>query len=174
MADPLGEEQDSPVPHIVHRYPDRVLFLVTLKCSTYCRHCTRRRTVGEEDRVITEREFKAALDYIRSHTEIRDVLISGGDPLVMSTEKLEHIISSLREIPHVDIIRIGTRVPVVLPMRITDELLDMLKKYHPIWINTHFNHPREITPDSRRACYRHCGRRHSFGQPERPFKGNQR
>ena len=152
MADPLGEEHDSPVPHIVHRYPDRVLFLVTLKCSTYCRHCTRRRTVGEEDRIITERELKTALDYIRSHQEIRDVLISGGDPLVMSTEKLEHIISSLREIPHVDIIRIGTRVPVVLPMRITDALLEMLKKYQPIWINTHFNHPREITPDSQRAC----------------------
>lgn len=152
LTDPLCEDRDSPVPHIVHRYPDRVLFLVTLKCSTYCRHCTRRRLVGEEDRFITEPALKAALAYIRAHTEIRDVLISGGDPLVMGTERLEHIISSLRAIPHVDIIRIGTRVPVVLPMRITTELTDMLKKYHPIWINTHFNHPRELTPDAARAC----------------------
>ncbi len=152
LSDPLNELGDSPVPHIVHRYPDRVLFLVTYKCSMYCRHCTRRRTVGEEDRIITGKETKCALDYIREHPEIRDVLISGGDPLVMSTEKLESIISGLRAIPHVDIIRIGTRVPVVMPMRITDELLAMLKKYQPIWINTHFNHPNEITPDSARAC----------------------
>jgi lysine 2,3-aminomutase len=152
LADPLGEEKDSPVPHIVHRYPDRVLFLVTLCCSTYCRYCTRRRVVGEEDNVITEDELQVALKYIRDHEEIRDVLISGGDPLVMDTDKLEHIISQLRQIPHVDIIRIGTRVPVVLPMRIDDELLNMLKKYQPIWINTHFSHPNEITPDSERAC----------------------
>lgn len=152
LSDPLGEEADSPVPHIVHRYPDRVLFLITYICSMYCRHCTRRRTVGEEDRIIKEKELKLALDYIRSHEEIRDVLISGGDPLVMETGRLEHIISSLRAIPHVDIIRIGTRVPVVMPMRITQELLDMLKKYQPIWINTHFNHPAEITADAERAC----------------------
>ncbi len=152
FLDPLDEEGDSPIPHIVHRYPDRVLFLVTCKCSMYCRHCTRRRIVGEEDRIITEKELQTALEYIRNHAEIRDVLVSGGDPLVMSTEKLEHIISSLRAIPHVDIIRIGTRVPVVMPMRITEELLGMFKKYQPIWINTHFNHPREITPDSERAC----------------------
>ena len=152
LDDPLGEEAESPVPHIVHRYPDRVLFLVTLQCSMYCRHCTRRRAVGEEGRAITEKELKRAVDYIRAHTEIRDVLISGGDPFTMGTEKLEHIISQLRAIPHVDIIRIGTRVPVVLPMRITDELLGMLKKYQPIWINTHFNHPREITPEAERAC----------------------
>ncbi len=152
LLDPLDEEGDSPVKHIVHRYPDRVLFLVSCKCSMYCRHCTRRRIVGEEDRIITEKELNTALDYIRKHTEIRDVLVSGGDPLVMSTDKLEHIISRIRQIPHVDIIRIGTRVPVVMPMRITDELLTMLKKYHPIWINTHFNHPKEITPDSEKAC----------------------
>ena len=152
LSDPLNEEVDSPVAHIVHRYPDRVLFLVTYICSMYCRYCTRRRVVGEGDRIITEKELKRALDYIRSHTEIRDVLISGGDPLVMNTEKLEHIISGLRAIPHVDIIRIGTRVPVVMPMRITAELLEMLKKYQPIWINTHFNHPNEITPDVQRAC----------------------
>ena len=152
LVDPLDEENESPVPHIVHRYPDRVLFLVTYKCAMYCRHCTRRRTVGEEDSIIKEKSLQTALSYIRSHTEIRDILISGGDPLVMSTGKLEHIISSIRSIPHVDIIRIGTRVPVVMPMRITAELLDMLKKYQPIWINTHFNHPNEITPDSSRAC----------------------
>ena len=152
MADPLGEEHDSPVPNIVHRYPDRVLFLTTLCCSTYCRYCTRRRVVGEEDRVITEAALKKAVAYIRNHTEIRDVLISGGDPLVMKTEKLEHIVRELRAIPHVDIIRIGTRVPVVLPMRITDELLQMLRKYQPVWINTHFAHPREITEDAAKAC----------------------
>jgi lysine 2,3-aminomutase len=152
MADPLGEVRDSPVPHIVHRYPDRVLFLATLRCSAYCRYCTRRRVVGEEDRVITESELKKAVQYISDHTEIRDVLISGGDPLVMSTEKLEHIIASIRAVPHVDIVRIGTRVPVVMPMRITDELLTMLKKYQPIWINAHFTHPKELTPECQRAC----------------------
>lgn len=152
LADPLNEIGDSPVPHIVHRYPDRVLFLVTLKCSMYCRHCTRRRVVGEEDRIISEKELEVALDYIRKHTEIRDVLISGGDPLVMSDEKIEHIISSIRKIPHVDIIRIGTRVPVVMPMRITENLLNIFKKYQPIWINTHFNHPNEITDESSKAC----------------------
>ncbi len=152
MADPLAEEGCSPVPNLVHRYPDRVLLLATYRCSMYCRHCTRRRAVGEEDRFITEKNLQSIFAYIRFHTEIRDVLISGGDPLVMSTEKLEHIIAGLRAIPHVDIIRIGTRVPVVLPMRITEELLSMLKKYQPIWINTHFNHPKEITPESERAC----------------------
>lgn len=152
LADPLGETEDSPVPHVVHRYPDRVLLLVTMQCSMYCRHCTRRRAVGEEDRAITEAALQKAVGYIRSHEEIRDVLISGGDPLTMSTAKLEHIIASLRAIEHVEIIRIGTRVPVVMPMRITAELTDMLRKYHPIWINTHFNHPRELTPDAARAC----------------------
>ena len=152
LSDPLGEMADSPVPHVVHRYPDRVLLLVTLQCAMYCRHCTRRRAVGEEDKPITEAQLQKAIAYIRAHKEIRDVLISGGDPLTMSTEKLEHIISSLRAIDHVEIIRIGTRVPVVLPMRITQELTDMLRKYHPIWINTHFNHPNELTPESARAC----------------------
>lgn len=152
LADPLNEIGDSPVAHIVHRYPDRVLLLVTLQCSMYCRHCTRRRVVGEEDRTISEKALQKALSYIREREQIRDVLISGGDPLTMSTEKLEHIISSLRAIGHVDIIRIGTRVPVVMPMRITQELTDMLKKYQPIWINTHFNHPRELTAEAARAC----------------------
>jgi lysine 2,3-aminomutase len=152
LCDPLGEMADSPVPHVVHRYPDRVLLLVTLQCAMYCRHCTRRRAVGEEDKPITEAQLQKAISYIRAHAEIRDVLISGGDPLTMSTAKLEHIIASLRAIEHVEIIRIGTRVPVVMPMRITQELTDMLRKYHPIWINTHFNHPNELTPESARAC----------------------
>ncbi len=152
MADPLSEERDSPVPHLVHRYPDRVLLLVTHQCAMYCRHCTRRRLVGEEDRSISERDLEAALDYIRQRPQIRDVLISGGDPLTLSDDRLERIVSALRGIEHVEIIRIGTRVPVVLPMRITPELLAMLKKYQPIWINTHVNHPRELTPETIAAC----------------------
>ncbi|HOQ38417.1 MAG TPA: lysine 2,3-aminomutase [Acetivibrio sp.] len=152
LADPLDEDRDSPVKNIVHRYPDRVLFLVTHMCSMYCRHCTRRRTVGEEDYAIGDKEIDAAVDYIAKNKAIRDVLISGGDPLTLDDEKLEKIISKLRKIGHVEVIRIGTRVPVVLPMRITPELLAMLKKYQPIWINTHFNHPKEITPASIKAC----------------------
>lgn len=152
MADPLGEEGDSPVPNIVHRYPDRVLFLVTRTCAMYCRHCTRRRVVGEEDCFISKLEIEAAVNYIAKTPQIRDVLISGGDPLTMSNTALEYIIARLRRIDHVEIIRIGTRVPVVLPMRITPELLSMLKKYQPIWINTHFNHPKELTPESIKAC----------------------
>jgi lysine 2,3-aminomutase len=152
MADPLDEEGESPVKNIVHRYPDRVLFLVTRCCAMYCRHCTRRRLVGEEDYCISEEETQAALDYIRRTPQIRDVLVSGGDPLTLSDERLEHILSELRKIDHVEIIRMGTRIPVTLPMRITPELLAMMKKYQPLWINTHFNHPRELTPDSIRAC----------------------
>lgn len=152
LSDPLNEDGDSPVPHVVHRYPDRVLFLVTMECSEYCRHCTRRRMVGETDRIISGEELENALAYIRAHEEIRDVLISGGDPLTMETGRLEEIIRRLRDIRHVDIIRIGTRVPVVMPMRVDQALLDMLKKYQPIWINTHFNHPNEITPASEKAC----------------------
>jgi len=151
-ADPLNEDLSSPVPGIVHRYPDRVLFLLTYKCSMYCRHCTRRRTVGREDYSIDEATLEGALEYIGSNRNIRDVLLSGGDPLIMADGFLEKIISRLRNIPHVEVIRIGTRTPVVLPMRITDDLLDMLKKYHPIWINSHFNHPNELTPYSIQAC----------------------
>jgi len=154
LNDPLNETGDSPVPHVVHRYPDRVLLLVTYQCAMYCRHCTRRRAVGEEDKVISDKALARALDYIREHPEIRDVLVSGGDPLTMATARLERILKAIREIPHVEVIRIGTRVPVVLPMRVTDELTDMLRKYHPIWINTHFNHPKEITPEAKRACER--------------------
>lgn len=152
MADPLHEEANSPVEGLVHRYPDRVLFLLTNKCSMYCRHCTRRRIVGENDCNLASNNFEKALDYIRNHTEVRDVLLSGGDPLTLSDIHLEKIIIKLRAIPHVEVIRIGTRVPVVMPMRITEDLLNMLKKYHPIWINTHFNHPSEITAESSKAC----------------------
>lgn len=152
MADPLGEEENSPAEGIVHRYPDRLLLLLTHKCSMYCRHCTRRRIVGENDCDLDDSNLEKAIDYIRKHTEIRDVLLSGGDPLTLTDAHLEKVIIKLRSIPHVEIIRIGTRVPVVMPMRITGALLNMLKKYHPIWINTHFNHPNEITAESARAC----------------------
>lgn len=152
LEDPLAEDIDSPAPGLTHRYPDRVLFLVTDKCSMYCRHCTRRRLAGTRDHTRSRHELDLCIDYIRRTPEVRDVLISGGDPLVMSDTQLEYIIKSIRAIPHVEIIRIGSRVPVVLPFRITKALCRMLKKYHPIWLNTHFNHPREITPESRQAC----------------------
>ena len=151
-VDPLDEEADSPVKGLVHRYPDRVLFLVTEQCSMYCRHCTRRRVVGVTDRVAPEEQLQAAFDYIRAHTEVRDVLVSGGDPFTLSDAKLEHIVKSLRDIPSVEIIRIGTRVPVVMPQRVTEELASMLAKYHPLYVNVHFNHPKEITPESSKAC----------------------
>ncbi|MBE9546012.1 MAG: lysine 2,3-aminomutase [Proteobacteria bacterium] len=152
MVDPLEEERDSPVPGLTHRYPDRVLLLVTGNCSMYCRHCTRRRFVGHTDKDFDARHFEDALNYIRKHPEIRDVIVSGGDPLVMTDAKLEKILGALRSIPHVEIIRIGTRTPVVLPMRITPGLIKMLRKYHPIYIATHFNHAKEITPESKHAC----------------------
>jgi len=154
LLDPLHEDTDSPVPGLTHRYPDRVLLLVTDQCSMYCRHCTRRRMAGQTDQPLPLDRFEKALEYIRSTPQIRDVVISGGDPFTLSDDRLEHIISSLRSIPHVEIIRIGTRTPVVLPMRITDSLVQMLRKYHPIWINTHFNHPKELTPESEAALAR--------------------
>lgn len=152
MADPLEEDRDSPVPGLTHRYPDRALLLVTDICSMYCRHCTRRRMVGHTDHHIGAKQVENAIAYIADHEEIRDVIISGGDPLTMSDDKIEHILKGLRAIPHVEIIRIGTRTPVVLPMRITPELIKMLRKYHPLYISTHFNHAREITPQSSKAC----------------------
>ena len=152
MIDPLHEDEDSPVSGLTHRYPDRVLFLITDQCSMYCRHCTRRRFAGQLDRPRTRQEIDAAIEYIRETPEVRDVLLSGGDALLVGDDYLEYILGELREIPHVEIIRIGTRTPVVLPQRVTPELVKMLRKYHPIWINTHFNHPLEITPDSTRAC----------------------
>ena len=154
LADPLEEDRDSPVPGLTHRYPDRVLLMVTDICSMYCRHCTRRRMVGQTDDHLEASHFDEAIRYIRDNPGIRDVIISGGDPLVMSDAKLERIIKTLRSIPHIEIIRIGTRAPVVLPMRVTPGLVKMLRKYHPIFIATHFNHVREVTPESSRACTR--------------------
>jgi lysine 2,3-aminomutase len=151
LYDPLAEDHDSPVPGLTHRYPDRVLFLITDMCSMYCRHCTRRRFAGVKDDEMHPTHIDQAIEYIRTHTEINDVLLSGGDALLVSDERLEYIIKKLREIDHVGVIRIGTRTPVVMPMRITDGLVDMLKKYHPIWVNTHFNHPDEVTPESKQA-----------------------
>jgi lysine 2,3-aminomutase len=150
-ADPLHEEADSPAPGITHRYPDRVLFHISNVCSMYCRHCTRKRKVGDVDSIPNREEITKGLEYIRKTPVIRDVLLSGGDPLMLSDEYLDWILTELRKIPHVQVIRIGTRMPVVLPYRITDELVEVFKKHHPLWINTHFNHPREITPSAKQA-----------------------
>jgi lysine 2,3-aminomutase len=152
LEDPLHEDIDSPTPGLTHRYPDRVLLLVTDQCAMYCRHCTRRRIAGNSDKSRNVKEINLALDYIRNNPVIRDVLISGGDPFLLDDDYIEYILYKLRQIPHVEIIRFGTRTPVVLPQRITLELCSMLKKYHPIWINTHFNHPKEITDESIAAC----------------------
>ncbi len=154
LLDPLHEDEDSPVPGLTHRYPDRVLFLITDMCSMYCRHCTRRRFAGQTDDESPSERIQKGIDYIARTPEVRDVLLSGGDALMVSDRMLESIIMRLRAIPHVEIIRIGTRTPVVCPQRITDDLVNMLKKYHPIWVNTHFNHPNEITPESAAACAR--------------------
>ena len=151
LLDPLEEDGDSPVPGLTHRYPDRVLFLITDQCSMYCRHCTRRRMAGQKDEARTRQQIDNGIEYIRNTPAVRDVLLSGGDALLMSDDRLEYIISELRKIDHVEIIRIGTRTPVVMPQRITQELCEMIQKYHPVWLNTHFNHPNEITPDSKRA-----------------------
>ncbi|MDO3378575.1 KamA family radical SAM protein [Geoalkalibacter halelectricus] len=153
-ADPLEEENQSPVPNLVHRYPDRVLFLVCSECAMYCRFCTRKRKVGGENMQITRETIEGGLDYIRNHAEIRDVILSGGDPLLLADEKLDGILKALRAIPHVEIIRIGSRVPVVLPQRITPALVRVLRKYHPLYLNTHFNHPDEITEQAVKACAR--------------------
>jgi lysine 2,3-aminomutase len=149
--DPLNEEVDSPVPSITHRYPDRVLFLVTSQCSMYCRFCTRKRKVSDSTK-INSKWIQDGIDYIASHPEVRDVVLSGGDPLMVTDYVLERILSSLRTIPHVEIIRLGTKMPCVLPQRITPKLCKMLKKYHPIYVNTHFNHPWECTPEAEKAC----------------------
>ena len=152
LLDPLHEDEDSPTPGLTHRYPDRVLFLITDMCSMYCRHCTRRRFAGQTDNECGADRIEKALEYIEKTTTVRDVLLSGGDALMVADKKLEYIISRLRAIPHVEIIRLGTRTPVVCPQRITPELCEMLKKYHPVWLNTHFNHPNEVTAESKRAC----------------------
>ena len=151
MLDPLHEDVDSPAPGLTHRYPDRVLLLITDQCSMYCRHCTRRRYAGETDQPRREEDLEAAIEYIRRTPGVRDVLLSGGDPFTLSTRRLESIIRRLREIPHVEIIRYGTATPIVLPQRITDELVEMLQKYQPVWINVHYNHPKELTQRSRQA-----------------------
>jgi lysine 2,3-aminomutase len=151
MNDPLHEDTDSPAPCVIHRYPDRVLFLVSGVCSMYCRHCTRKRRVGDVDMIPSKEQLREGMDYIRKTPEVRDVLVSGGDPLMLSDELLDWILGELRKIEHVEIIRIGTRMPVVLPYRITDNLVATLKKHHPLWLNTHFNHPREITSSARHA-----------------------
>lgn len=151
MDDPLHEDEDSPAPGITHRYPDRVLFHVSNVCSMYCRHCTRKRKVGDLDSIPDRNTIEAGLEYIRNTPQIRDVLLSGGDPLMLSDEYLDWILTELEKISHIEVVRIGTRMPVVLPYRITDDLVAMLKKHQPLWINTHFNHPREITSSSRQA-----------------------
>ncbi|HOZ00380.1 MAG TPA: lysine 2,3-aminomutase [Candidatus Syntrophosphaera sp.] len=159
MPDPLHEDADAPVPGMTHRYPDRVLLLLTDQCSMYCRHCTRRRKAGETDDAMPHENVEKALAYIREHNEVRDVILSGGDPLTMSEGRLEYVLEQLSKIPHLDIVRIGTRTPVVLPQRFTDELLAVFRKYKFLWLNTHFNHPRELTPESTAALARiaECG-----------------
>jgi len=152
MVDPCGEDKNSPVSGLVHRYPDRVLLLVTDQCATYCRYCTRRRLVGSNERPITQGNFEEVLKYLKTHKKVRDVLLSGGDPLLLENEMMEEILRRLRAIPHIELLRIGTRAPVTLPQRITVGLVRMLKKYHPLMISIHFTHPKEITDAVRRAC----------------------
>jgi lysine 2,3-aminomutase len=154
MEDSLAEDRHSPVPGLVHRYPDRALMLVTTQCASYCRYCTRSRIVGDPSATFSRSEFEMQLDYLARTPQIRDVLLSGGDPLVLAPKILDEILRRLREIPHIEIVRIGSRVPVFLPMRITDELTDVLKQYHPLWLNIHVNHPNEITAELAEACDR--------------------
>ena len=154
MEDSLAEDLHSPVPGLVHRYPDRALMLVTTQCASYCRYCTRSRIVGDPSATFSRSEFDLQIEYLKHTPQIRDVLLSGGDPLVLAPKILDEILSRLREIPHIEIVRIGSRVPIFLPMRITDELTDILKKYHPLWINIHVNHPNEITAELAEACDR--------------------
>ncbi len=154
MEDSLAEDKHSPVPGLVHRYPDRVLMLVTTQCASYCRYCTRSRLVGKAQATFSHEDFDRQIDYLERTPQVRDVLLSGGDPLTLPQSVLEHILERLRRIPHVEIIRIGTRVPVFLPQRITSELTSMLEKYHPLWMNIHVNHPNEITPELAQACDR--------------------
>ena len=151
LSDPLAEDKDSPCTCITHRYPDRVLFLVSNTCAMYCRHCTRKRKVGDVDSIPEREEVLAGIEYIRNTPQIRDVLLSGGDPFMLSNEYLDWILTELRAIPHVEVIRIGTRVPVTLPFRVTDDLVTMLKKHHPLWVNMQFNHPKEMTESTRIA-----------------------
>jgi lysine 2,3-aminomutase len=154
MEDSLAEDRHSPVPGLVHRYPDRALMLVTTQCASYCRYCTRSRIVGDPGQTFSRKEFELQLEYLRNTPQVRDVLLSGGDPLVLAPKILEEILTRLREIPHIEIVRIGSRVPVFMPMRITQELCDMLGRFHPLWLNIHVNHPVEITQELADACDR--------------------
>ncbi|MGE4586637.1 MAG: lysine 2,3-aminomutase [Mangrovibacterium sp.] len=151
LEDPLSEENDSPVEGITHRYPDRVLFHVSNICAMYCRHCTRKRKVGDASHIPNKQQLQKGIDYIRNTPHVRDVLLSGGDPFMLPDNLLDWLLEKVTSIPHVEVVRIGTRIPVVLPYRVTDELVNMLKKYQPLWINTHFNHPRELTSSAREA-----------------------
>ena len=152
MEDSLAEDAHSPVPGLVHRYPDRVLMLVTTQCASYCRYCTRSRIVGDPSQNFRPDEFDLQIEYLKNTPQVRDVLLSGGDPLVLAPKVLESLLSRLREIPHIEIIRIGSRVPVFMPQRVTDELTDMLQKYHPLWLNIHVNTPNEISAELAEAC----------------------
>jgi lysine 2,3-aminomutase len=154
MADPCGEDHDMPVPGLVHRYPDRVLFLVTDRCASYCRYCTRSRVVSGAGEQELELDFDRAIDYLQKHTEVRDVLLSGGDALLLSDSRLKNLLSRLRAIEHIEFLRIGTRVPIFLPQRITPELCAMLKEFHPLWMSVHVNHPKELTVEVREALGR--------------------
>ncbi len=154
LADPLGEEDHEVAPHLVQRYQDRALLLVTDRCAVYCRFCTRSRMVGDGGGPVSDAKLAPALAYLRSHPEVRDVIVSGGDPFALATDRLVRIVAALREIPHLDTIRLATRVPVTLPQRITPELVRALRPHHPLWVMTHFNHPKELTPESRKACER--------------------
>ncbi|MBN1287656.1 MAG: lysine 2,3-aminomutase [Anaerolineae bacterium] len=151
MEDSLAEDKHSPVPGLVHRYPDRVLMLLTTQCASYCRYCTRARIVGNPALTFSKDEFEQQIDYLRRTPQVRDVLLSGGDPLTIAPKTLEYVLAQLRAIEHIEIIRIGSRVPVFLPQRITDEFCEMIRKYHPVWMNIHVNHPKEITPELSRA-----------------------
>ena len=161
VRDPLGEDDHRPLPSIVHTYPDKVLFLVTDHCATYCRYCTRARMVGSGELPPNRADWQDGIAYIRSHPEVRDVLISGGDPLTLSDDRLEGLLSALTEIPHVEMVRIGTKIPAVLPQRITPALCEMLKRYHPLWMSIHFTHPAELSD----ACAEACGRLADAGIP---------
>ncbi len=152
MDDSLAEDAHSPVPGLVHRYPDRVLMLVTTQCASYCRYCTRSRIVGDPTQSFRSKDFEAQLAYLRQTPQVRDVLLSGGDPLTLAPRVLERLLSALREIPHIEIVRIGSRVPVFMPQRVTDDLCEMLQRFHPLWLNIHVNHPNEITAELARAC----------------------
>ncbi len=154
MTDPVGEDESSPVPGIVHRYPDRILFLVTDRCAAYCRYCTRARLVSNATGYDFHPEFDRQIEYVRQHPEIRDVLLSGGDPLLLSDGKLDYLLSQLRSIEHVEFLRIGSRIPLFLPQRLTDKLCEVLKKYHPLFISVHANHPRELTAESKAGLER--------------------